>query len=101
ELEVSVADDLPMVRAVPGRIWQIAYALVVNAIEAITAQPRGLHRVGLDARLVGRRIEIRVEDTGCGIDPAHLPQIFEPFFTTRKGRQRAGLGLTLVWRYVD
>jgi signal transduction histidine kinase len=56
-------------------------------------------------------VVIRVSDTGCGIDPAHLPHVSEAFFTgydvTRHssghyehGRQGIGLGLTVVKSFV-
>jgi len=55
---------------------------------------------------------IRVSDTGCGIDPAHLPRIGEAFFTgfdvahhsTGKfehGKQGLGLGLSVVKAFVE
>jgi signal transduction histidine kinase len=54
---------------------------------------------------------IKVSDTGCGIDPAHLPRIGEAFFTGydvthhssghfEHGRQGLGLGLSVVKSFV-
>jgi signal transduction histidine kinase len=50
---------------------------------------------------------IRIRDTGCGIDPAHLPHVGEAFFTGfdvahhasgqfEYGRKGIGLGLSVV-----
>ncbi len=39
-------------------------------------------------------VEMRVEDTGTGIQSDILPSIFEPFFTTKEGG--TGLGLSIV-----
>jgi signal transduction histidine kinase len=44
-------------------------------------------------------VEIAVEDTGCGIDPAGMKTLFEPLFTTKP--HRVGLGLTLAKRLAD
>jgi len=56
--------------------------------------------------------EVKVSDSGVGIDPACLPHIFEPFFTSfdvsrhssgqfEFGRRGLGLGLTLVKAFVE
>ena len=56
--------------------------------------------------------EVRVSDTGVGIDPASLPHVFEPFFTAfdvskhssgefEFGRRGLGLGLSLVKGFVE
>jgi signal transduction histidine kinase len=57
-------------------------------------------------------VEIKVSDSGVGIDPSSLPHIFEPFFTSfdvsrhssgqfEFGRRGLGLGLTLVKAFVE
>jgi signal transduction histidine kinase len=44
-------------------------------------------------------VEIRIGDTGCGIQEQSLKKIFEPFYTTRdKG---TGLGLAVVSRIME
>ncbi len=44
-------------------------------------------------------IEIRVEDTGCGMAPEAVNRAFEPFFTTKGSG--TGLGLAIVKKIVD
>jgi signal transduction histidine kinase len=55
---------------------------------------------------------IRVSDTGCGIDPSHLPRIGDAFFTGfdvaqhasghyEHGRKGIGLGLSVVKAFIE
>ena len=57
-------------------------------------------------------VEIKISDSGVGIEPSSLPHIFEPFFTSfdvsrhssgqfEFGRRGLGLGLTLVKAFVE
>jgi CheY-like chemotaxis protein len=46
------------------------------------------------------RIEIMVEDTGCGMTPEVLAKAMDPFFTTKDIGKGTGLGLSLVYSTV-
>ncbi|MDD5207889.1 MAG: ATP-binding protein [Elusimicrobiales bacterium] len=45
-------------------------------------------------------VELRVSDTGCGIEQENLQKIFEPFYST-KGQKGTGLGLAVIWGIID
>ncbi|MDA3859891.1 MAG: ATP-binding protein [Melioribacteraceae bacterium] len=45
-------------------------------------------------------LEIKISDTGSGIDPKYLSKIFDPFYST-KGQQGTGLGLSVIWGIIN
>lgn len=75
---------------------QVLWNVILNALQAmpeggtLTVEAHGCR----DAAREG--VEIRIEDTGVGIEPGRLPKIFEPFYTTRD--TGTGLGLAVVSR---
>lgn len=44
--------------------------------------------------------EIKISDTGCGIDEKYISKIFDPFYST-KGQNGTGLGLSVIWGIVN
>lgn len=96
---INEADEELVCACQPGALSQIVSNLVLNALlHAFDAQQAGVIR--LAARRVGDEIEVRCEDNGKGIDPAHIDHVFEPFFTTRRGQGGTGLGLNIVYNLV-
>ena len=49
----------------------------------------------------GNYIEIKVSDTGDGIDPHIIDKIFEPYFTTKGLGEGTGMGLAMVYGIVE
>ena len=92
--------DLPaepvVVQGDSARLHQVVANLLANAR---THTPAGT-RVSASARLDGDMAELRVADTGPGIDRALLPTIFERFARGDSSRSRSagstGLGLAIV-----
>jgi PAS domain S-box-containing protein len=46
-------------------------------------------------------IRITVRDNGPGIPEEHKKKIFDPFFTTKEAGRGTGLGLALVYKYIQ
>jgi signal transduction histidine kinase/CheY-like chemotaxis protein len=89
------------VTADPGRVQQIVWNLLMNAVKFTPAG--GEVRVSL--RRVGNHLEIAVSDSGRGIAPELLPHVFERFRQADSSSTCAygglGLGLALVKHLVE
>ena len=101
ELNIDVASAGLAVDADPTRLQQVVFNLLHNA--AKYTEPQG--RISLAAALHGETIELRVRDTGVGIEAEKLPHVFELFFQDRQALDRAqgglGLGLAIVRNLVE
>ena len=98
ELHVDVPAGL-VVTADRDRLRQALANLVDNAIKY---SPRG-GRVDVQASSDHRTVEIRVSDTGSGINAQDLPRIFDRLYRGDQSRatRGLGLGLSLVRAYVE
>ena len=96
------------VLADPTQMHQVLMNLCTNAAHAMQEEG-GILEVTLTDTMLGtehtaseessqprRYVELRVRDTGHGIDPAIIHLIFDPFFTTKEKGEGTGLGLSVV-----
>ncbi len=90
----ALKTPLPEVMGDRVQIEQVLLNLILNGMDAMrgTALRRRVLRVQTLAQ--GTGVQVRVEDGGHGIDPAHLDQLFDSFFTTKENGM--GLGLALA-----
>ncbi len=97
----SLQPDCGQIPGDASRIQQILWNLVNNAVKFT---PNG-GRINVGLQKAGTNIEIRVSDTGQGIEPELLPKIFERFQQGDSSSTRAhgglGLGLAIVRQLVD
>ena len=94
-----IPPDLPTLDADPDRLGQALGNLLSNAIK-YTPVP-GV--IGVDARVEGGDLRLRVSDTGPGIAPTELEHIFMPYVRGVSGKrfpQGMGLGLTIARDFV-
>jgi signal transduction histidine kinase len=108
-LKVDLPPDLGTVAIDPDKVRDSVTLLLINAIKFT---PDG-GTIRLQAsRLENGWAEIRVADTGMGIDKASLERLFDPFFTRfdvsrhssgvfEFDRRGLGLGLSLVKAFVE
>jgi PAS domain S-box-containing protein len=78
----------------PTRIQQVIWNLLSNAVKFNFKDGK----VEVRLRRIESTIEIRVTDTGKGIEKGFLPHVFDPFRQAESGyaRGRSGLGLGLA-----
>jgi len=97
-LESEVDDDLPTMVIDRTQIKQMLVNLVQNGIDAVVNSGR----VTISARVSDRTdgVDIKVSDSGCGIQPENIQRLFTPFFTTKEGGKGTGLGLAIAYGIV-
>ena len=112
-IEVEITASNTHVRSGPTHIHQILMNLVTNAAHALPPEG-GRIDVGLAGRVIpgteppcpdgltaGEYLEIRVRDTGSGMEPEVVEKVFEPYFTTKAPGEGTGLGLSVVHGIVE
>ena len=106
DLVQSLTDERLPVRVDATQIEQVIMNLVINAcdampdggrIEIATRRGNELNSCG-DCQ--GSCCQLRVTDTGIGMDESTRDRIFDPFFTTKDVGKGTGLGLATVYGIV-
>ena len=101
ELTVNLPDEPIRQMHDPQRLGQVLSNLIGNAIKF--TPPGGKVEVTLEQTSEGA--EVRVVDTGVGIDPEELPMVFDRFYRGAKAHESraagSGLGLSIVRQIVE
>ncbi len=96
-LEMELEPDLRPIRGDASALTNAFMNLAVNAVDAM----QGKGTLTFRTRSVDTDwIEVRVEDTGCGMPKEVLDKAMDPFFTTKEVGKGTGLGLSMVYRTV-
>jgi PAS domain S-box-containing protein len=112
-IDLEIAPSLPAILVDSAQLESALLNLLLNARDAM---PEG-GRVTVSAHLesdihlpvstpyelkaAGHYVRISVQDTGCGMSDAVADRIFEPFFTTKPAGKGSGLGLSMVYGFVN
>jgi signal transduction histidine kinase len=100
EINVDLGENLPLINVDEGRMIQVLKNLVDNALRYTPAG--GTIRISAD---MSEDVQIRVSDSGNGIDPEDLPFVFDRFYRADKNRTgnagKMGLGLAICRALVE
>ncbi|MDQ3280875.1 MAG: GAF domain-containing protein [Acidobacteriota bacterium] len=101
EIFTSFPREAPYVRGDAGRLQQIVWNLLTNAIKFSERGGSVMVRITPG----DETLTLSVRDNGVGIDPSFLPHVFERFRQQDSSTTRAhggiGLGLTIVRHLVE
>jgi len=111
-VETDLAKDLWLVDVDEGDLEDSIINLAINAGDAMRAggtlkfQTRNVDfetaQVKASEKLMkGQYVELVVTDNGVGIDPELIDKIFDPYFTTKPADKGSGLGLAMVYGFVQ
>ncbi len=95
-VQAEVPADLPILELDPVRVREVLGNLIANAIRHTPAGGS----VTVSGTLADPWLDLRVADTGSGIDPEVLPHVFDRFVKTA-GSGGSGLGLPIARSLVE
>ncbi len=72
-------------------IQQVLVNIARNALDAMRAGQ--VRRLRLSTRARAKEVEVRIEDTGPGVDEAVATRMFQPFYSTKSDGMGVGLGV--------
>jgi two-component system, NtrC family, sensor histidine kinase KinB len=101
KLETEIADDLADVRVDTDRVGHVFTNLLSNALRYTPSG--GTVRLTAVADPYAHAVRFTIDDSGIGIDAAHLPFVFDRFYRVpgQPGRTGAGLGLAIAKEIVE
>jgi signal transduction histidine kinase len=100
QILTRLEDGLPRIEGDRVQLQQVTLNLIMNALEAIGDRDAGPREILVStAAIPSGNVHVRVQDSGPGIDPAHLERIFDAFYTTKANG--LGLGLSICRSIIE
>ncbi|SDO00742.1 PAS domain S-box-containing protein [Desulfonauticus submarinus] len=95
KIETNYDPNVPSMVLDGDKIKQVFMNIFMNAKDAIGED--GKITISTNYLEKKHTVEIKIQDTGCGIEPHHISKIFDPFFTTKETGKGTGLGLSVSY----
>jgi two-component system, NtrC family, nitrogen regulation sensor histidine kinase NtrY len=101
KIDIAIESDLPPVIGDEKKLRQVFNNLLTNAIDANSASDDNYLKISAKKITAegNELLEIRILDSGEGIDSDVINNLFEPYITTKK--KGTGLGLAIVKKIID
>ena len=94
-LQLDLARKLPSIKADGIQIEQVLLNLMRNAIEAMAGTANTSRRLVVSSRRAAPDlVEVRVHDTGPGLDPDSIDKVFDAFHSTKANGMGLGLAIS-------
>jgi signal transduction histidine kinase/CheY-like chemotaxis protein len=111
-IETVLEEDLWLTFCDPHQLENALLNLCINARDAmpdggrLTIETENTHLTPAQAAALpetrpGEYAVLCVIDTGCGMPPEVIARVFDPFFTTKPLGQGTGLGLSMIYGFVQ
>jgi len=100
-IEIDIKTDLPKIYGDEKKLRQVLNNLLTNAIDANAMGHDNSLKISAKVANIedNEIIEIRIMDSGPGIDPLVENNLLEPYITTKE--KGTGLGLAIVKKIID
>ena len=112
KVETDLSEGLQPIMVDPALLENALLNLAINARDAMDGD--GIVRIESAIRTIeggfggqsvvlqpGDYIMVAVHDGGCGMSPDVLERVYEPFFSTKDSASGSGLGLSMVYGFVN
>ena len=108
DLQVDMAEDLPLLKLDSQKFEQVVINFLSNARYALDEKEEKTGQaylktigVALDYQAEGNRVVFMIRDNGMGMNEEEKERCLEPFFTTKAVGKGTGLGLSICHNIVD
>lgn len=112
EIDWRLAEDVWSVEIAPGDFEDALLNLVINARDAMSGSGQLTIETGninIDKELrahhtdivPGEYVQLIISDSGMGMTQDQLEHIYEPFYTTKEQGKGTGLGLAMVFGFIQ